>query len=1250
MDGGKRIYELSLGVLSGAQIERQSEMEVFSRELYNKESGDTAENGCLDRRLGVSSKQARCTTCDKGVMECFGHFGHIRLAEPVFHVGFFKKMLWVLQRVCKRCGSVLLPAEAKAAGRRGRVAGQIHTSGDCFACGYTNGIVRKGDGLTVQHVLGRKRGMVGIEDLSGRFVQHVFSKISRTDSTFLGLDFERSRASDLLQTHVVVGPACMRPSVQMGLGRGSNEDDLTLKLADIVFANSVLATGLVRGDTTRSIFDDRQFLQVQCAVYINSSLPGVQKTMKAAGENRAGLVQRLSGKKGRFRGNLSGKRVDFTSRTVISPDPNLRINEVGVPSTVAATLTIAETVTASNIKQMRRLVLSGIGGQPGANYVQKKNGMKLYLKFGNRNTLAERLSAGDIVERHLQSGDFVLFNRQPSLHRLSIMSHRVVVLPHCTFRFNPCVCLPYNADFDGDEMNIHVPQTVEARAEAKTLLDVEKNILSPRSGQTAVALLQDMVTAAYLLTSKNVFYTQEEFGSVCGLFLDSSAWVASPAAILKPRRLWTGKQVVDAALNPRRAHLDVFLRTKTRSWGLSPTRFHPREGFLVVHGGELMCGRLDKRSVGSDTKEGSLVYQLYRKRGGEYVLGCLSRLSRLTVRWLSERGMSIGLGDVTPSLQLSRQKRDLVAKNYARCALLGKQGGDRGLVEAETRQLLNGMREEMAQHCISELLPSNAINIMQECGSKGSKINVAQMVGCVGQQVFEGARIRGGYTRGTLPHFKDTASPEACGFIQSSFFDGLSPIEFFFHAVSGREGIVDTAVKTAETGYMQRRLMKALDDLCVRYDASVRSSEGVLVQYRYGEDGVDPLETEDEANAIDFSTIETPSDRGDLSAADVSRLIRAEEWPRKHSRSFRERLHAWAHTYASRWTAATLRSALQAVRRRARASLAEPGTACGAIAGQSIGEPGTQMTLKTFHFAGVASMNITQGVPRLREIINATKSIHTPHVVIEVAGIDAAYALKATVDLVHVRDLLAETKIVLDAGVAELVFVFDLGAIARRRLPITIERIGAAVQKARKLSRGLHVRGSDSLVFTPHAEAHGPNLLRFFAREECNIRNVYLSGLQGARRSFVSKKDTRHLLYVEGTCLDAIRPCAVDALRIDSNDIISVERVFGIEAARTKIIEELSATMQAHAITVDPRHLALLADTMTQPGSVLGITRFGISKMKDSFLMLSSFEKTAEHLFDAAINSKTDHLSGVSEAVIVGKPVAVGTGIVEIIA
>ena len=710
-----------------------------------------------------------------------------------------------------------------------------------------------------------KHAKKAVDDLNPLRVLNLFVQISPSDCELLGMNPAEGRPELFIWQYVPAPPVCIRPSVPQD--GSSTEDDITVKLCDIIHINTLIKEGLKKGLPVMTILEQWDFLQVQVAMYINSDVPG----LLPMGYNKAirGFCQRLKGKQGRFRGNLSGKRVDFSGRTVISPDPNLSIEEVAVPELVAKNLTYPEQVSRYNIAKLRERVKNGANRWPGANYVIKKDqNIKQFLKYGKLSAHADHLRIGDIVERHLEDGDIVLFNRQPSLHKLSILSHKVKVRPHRTFRLNECVCNPYNADFDGDEMNLHVPQTEEARIEAIELMGVKHNLATPKNGEPIISAIQDFITGAYLLSSKDRFCDRKTFTNICMYMVDGNLQLdLPPPAVLKPQMLWTGKQVFNIMMRPNKAcrnlvNLDAACR-EYRAVAGQPRDLDKNDGWLVIRNSEVMCGVMDKSTIGSGKKD-SVFYVLMRDFGPDAAAQAMGRLAKLSARWLTNQGFSIGISDVYPGDRLVELKMQLVERAYAECDgvikkfKLGKLDKAPGCDEEQTMEnlisgILSKVRQQAGDHCIAELSRWNSPLIMATSGSKGSNINVSQMVAVVGQQIIGGKRVADGFQDRSLPHFpKNARTPPSKGFVQNSFFSGLTPTEFLFHAISGREGLVDTAVKTAETGYMSRRLMKSLEDLSVQYDNSVRNSSSNIVQFQYGDDKLDPVDMEGKAKPVHF--------------------------------------------------------------------------------------------------------------------------------------------------------------------------------------------------------------------------------------------------------------------------------------------------------------------------------------------------------------------------------------------------------------
>ena len=595
--------------------------------------------------------------------------------------------------------------------------------------------------------------------------------------------------------------------------------------------------------------------------------------------------------------------------------------------------------------------------------------------------------------------------------------------------------------------------------------------------------------------------------------------------------------------------------------------------------------------------------------------------------------------------------------------------------------ILGRLRESAGQEAMKALEWSNTPRAMAECGSKGSALNISQMISCVGQQAVGGMRIQNGFVNRALPHFEyHSLTPAAKGFVANSFYSGLTATEFFFHAMGGREGLVDTAVKTAETGYMARRLMKALEDLSMQYDTSVRNSQNDVVQFEYGDDGLDPDKMEDNGQPVEYerlvlnaiqknpSSVETPL-RGDEIVERLTAMLDS----REDSRPVRERILDFYRTFAEQGryiTATQMESSLSiAVDRYLRACV-EPGEAVGAMGAQSISEPGTQMTLKTFHFSGISSMNVTLGVPRLKEIINAAKLISTPIITAKLECSDSkvvARMVKAHIEKTTLGEISKNIEEVYGPQKCYISVELDTVAIDQLKLGIDVHTVRESILTGvRGSTRPLilrHLQPSDVLVkkdseaklrvYVPKSK--GATTLsehQYFAMQMLKIAlpNVIVQGIPSINRAVINEMDRedvpRYNLLMEGYGLqDVMGSPGIDGLHTTTNHVLEVESVLGVEAARAQISAEIENIMSAYGIGIDRRHLLLLSDVMTFKGEVLGITRFGVSKMRESVLMLASFEKTTDHLFEAALHCRSDPIVGVSECIIMGMEVPVGTGL-----
>ncbi|MEF8775332.1 MAG: DNA-directed RNA polymerase subunit A' [Haloarculaceae archaeon] len=675
-----------------------------------------------------------------------------------------------------------------------------------------------------------------------------FEDIPDEDIGVLGIDPELSRPEWMILTVLPVPPVTARPSITLDNGQRS-EDDLTHKLVDIIRINQRFMENREAGAPQLIIEDLWELLQYHVTTFMDNEISGTPPARHRSGRPLKTLSQRLKGKEGRFRGSLSGKRVNFSARTVISPDPTLSLNEVGVPARVATEMTQTMNVNERNLEEARRYVANGPEGHPGANYVRRHDGRRLKVTEKNCEELAEKVEPGWEVSRHLIDGDIVVFNRQPSLHRMSIMAHEVVVMPYKTFRLNTTVCPPYNADFDGDEMNMHALQNEEARAEARVLMRVQEQMLSPRFGENILGAIQDHVTGTYLLTNRNPTFNETQALDL--LRTTRIDELPAPDGTNEAGdEYWTGRTVFSELL-PDDLDLEF-----TSSAGDE----------VVIEDGQLLAGTIDEDAVGAFG--GEIVDSIAKRYSKTRARIFINEVSSLAVRTIMHFGFSIGIDDESIPGAAEEQIDDAIADAEARVEELidSYERGDLEslpgrtvdeTLEMKIMQTLGKARDSAGDIAEDHFDETNPAVVMAESGARGSMLNLTQMAGCVGQQAVRGERINRGYEDRTLSHFEpDDLSADAHGFVEHSYRGGLTPKEFFFHAMGGREGLVDTAVRTSKSGYLQRRLINALSELETQYDGTVRDTSDTIVQFEFGEDGVSPVEVSSSADSpIDVDEI-----------------------------------------------------------------------------------------------------------------------------------------------------------------------------------------------------------------------------------------------------------------------------------------------------------------------------------------------------------------------------------------------------------
>ncbi|WP_348612531.1 DNA-directed RNA polymerase subunit A' [Halobaculum rarum] len=707
---------------------------------------------------------------------------------------------------------------------------------------------RKEDRKALEKALGIDLTVEDMNKLMASDIRDWFEDIPDEDLEPLGIHPQKSRPEWMILTVLPVPPVTTRPSITLDNGQRS-EDDLTHKLVDIIRINQRFMENREAGAPQLIIEDLWELLQYHVTTFVDNEISGTPPARHRSGRPLKTLSQRLKGKEGRFRGSLSGKRVNFSARTVISPDPTLSLNEVGVPERVAEEMTQVMNVAERNLDRARQYVRNGPEAHPGANYVKRPDGRRLKVTEKNCEELAEKVEPGWEVNRHLVDGDIVIFNRQPSLHRMSIMAHEVVVMPYKTFRLNTTVCPPYNADFDGDEMNMHALQNEEARAEARVLMRVQEQILSPRFGENIIGAIQDHISGTYLLTHENPEFTETQALDL--LRATSVDELPEPDGTNEAgQAIWTGRTVFSELL-PDDLNLEF-----TSSTG----------DIVRIENGQLVEGTIDEDAVGAFG--GEVVDTLTKVYSETRARVFINEVASLAMRAIMHFGFSLGIDDESIPPEATEQVDEAIDSAYERVQELietYEQGDLESLpgrtidetLEMKIMQTLGKARDSAGEIAEDHFADDNPAVIMARSGARGSMLNLTQMTGCVGQQAVRGERINRGYEDRTLAHYEaDDLSAEAHGFVENSYRSGLTPEEFFFHAMGGREGLVDTAVRTSKSGYLQRRLINALSELETQYDGTVRDTSDTIVQFEFGEDGTSPVKvSSNEDSPIDIEQI-----------------------------------------------------------------------------------------------------------------------------------------------------------------------------------------------------------------------------------------------------------------------------------------------------------------------------------------------------------------------------------------------------------
>ena len=837
----KKVSTIIFGMLSPDLIRKMACAKIVTPELFDKE-GYPVDGGLMDVRLGVIDPGLRCKTCGGNLRDCMGHFGFLELARPLIHVKYADIVLNFLRCTCRECGKLLtdkkmritiednedeeeVTADDESISTKKQVKGITSTLRNVKKCPHCG---------AKQFTIKIEKPTTFLEDdkrINPIDIRTRLERIGDSEVSFLGLDPKFARPEWMVLTVLPVPPVTIRPSITLETGERS-EDDLTHKLGDIVRINQRLFENINAGAPEIIVEDLWDLLQYHITTYFDNEISQVPPARHRSGQALRTLSERIKSKEGRFRHNLAGKRVNYAARTVITPDSKIELNEVGIPLEIAMELTVPERVTEWNMKRLKKFVEAGPKKYPGSNYVVRPDGKKKKITDETQEQLLEELQPGYIVERHLLDGDISIFNRQPSLHRMSIMAHRIRVLPGKSFRLNPAVCFPYNADFDGDEMNLHIPQTEEARAEAEILMEVQTQLITPKNGTNVIGCNQDSITGNYILTKYMKLQKQE------AIELLHSVGVFDEEIFAKFKKNVEGREVFSALLPE-----DFSFIGKSKS-----------KDTVVVKDGQLIEGIIDQATVGQE--KGELIRALNNRYGENKTLEILGRIYRLGIAALGINGFTTAISDTDLPKEVADKCKEVIYNSERRVAQLIEQYEAKQLeilpgltmgatLELKILEVLNKCRQKVGE-LVGEIIDEkNSTITMALAGAQGNLLNLAMIAACVGQQSLRGKRIDLGYRNRTLSMFaKDDLSPRAKGFVKRGYKDGLTPEEFFMHAMTGRDSFMDVALRTPRSGYLYRRLGSALQDIKIEYDETVRDANQNVVQFLYGDDGLDVSKTD----------------------------------------------------------------------------------------------------------------------------------------------------------------------------------------------------------------------------------------------------------------------------------------------------------------------------------------------------------------------------------------------------------------------
>ena len=853
----KSIKEIEFGILTNTDIKKMSSFNNIREEKYVNGIGITdlyykqepKRGGLLDLSMGASGNNL-CATCQYDTQYCIGHPAHIDLADPVFNILYINYIKTILECICTQCSALLVSKEndkfkniLKIKSNRARFT-KIHdlASKEKFClnphinCGCPVSKIKLDIKKTTssinifleheveQRITDSKGTKVEKKkqrlDLTASYIADIFDNISDEDCIILGINAKYGRPTDMIHKVFHVPPIHVRPSLRGCFSSGTTtEDTLTHNLSHIIRGSNRIKKQQESTNENAGKYakDHAQLLQSYVAQYYNPDLISIPKNDSTSIQYKS-LVDRFKGKSGRIRGNLMGKRCDFNARTVITPDPNISINMLGVPIKIAMSLTFPEFVTVYNYDKLTKLVRNGPDVYPGANNVFKvynDNNLStqpIQLKH-QKDTII--LQYGDVVERHIQNDDIVLLNRQPTLHKHNMMAHRIQIIPDTsllTFRLSPAVTQPYAADFDGDEMNMLVPQSIQTQTELEEIVDVKKQIITPSKSTTIYGLIQDSLIGSYNLTNPNTQISWRDAMNIMGYTTSNTP--------IEKNKTYTGSELFSMII-PSKITMTIGKDT-------------------YIENGILKKGRININAIGAK-KKNSLIHFIWDEYGENEIQKFFDNCQKLINNYNLLDGCSTGIRDLSLSKDTIVETKKYIENithnidNQITYIENNPEYMDTQTFEMTIRTDLNAIRDDIANLVINSASPDNNFTSLILSGAKGNPNHMGQITGCVGFQDFEGGLMPKIYNDRTLCYFHENDDRgKSRGLCYNSYMHGLTYPELCFHTKAARLGTIIQAVKTAETGYIQRKLMKTMEDAIIKYDGTLRLGHNQIIQQVYG--------------------------------------------------------------------------------------------------------------------------------------------------------------------------------------------------------------------------------------------------------------------------------------------------------------------------------------------------------------------------------------------------------------------------------